>query len=199
MDKKQQTIETYNRTAHQMTTKFNAIGARVEDIEEVFALINKENPFVLEIGCANGRDASEIVKRTKNYLGIDISDKFIEIAKKHISQGRFEVADIESYEFPENLDAVFAFASLIHIPKESFTKVLKKIYRSLNTGGVVRLSMKHSDSYREVVKEDEFGTRTYYFYAKSDIEEMCKDFHFVRNDLNHLRGQDWLEIVLIKK
>lgn len=199
MDKKQQTIDTYNRSASQMAIKFNNIGARVEDIEEVFALIKKANPFVLEIGCGNGRDATEIVKRTNNYLGVDIAEEFIKIARENVPQGRFEVRDIEAYDLPEGLDIVFAFASLIHTPKEKLMKIIDKIYNSLNTDGIVFLSMKYSDQYSEVIKEDEFGSRTFYLYSKKDVEELGKDFHILRNDVSHLRGQEWLKTILMGK
>lgn len=57
MDKKNQTILTYNESATSLAKKFDELGARISDIEEAFALIQKDNPFVLEIGCGNGRDA----------------------------------------------------------------------------------------------------------------------------------------------
>jgi len=115
INKKQQTINTYNNTASRMAEKFNDLGARVNDIKETFEATSKNNPSVLEIGCGNGRDAIEIIKYTNNYTGIDIANKFIEIAKENVPQGKFEVADIENYIIPNNLDTVFAFASFIHI------------------------------------------------------------------------------------
>ncbi len=198
MNKKQQTIDTYNTNASRMADKFNKIGVRLDDIKEVFNFVKKENPFVLEIGCGNGRDAEEIIKRTNNYLGIDIAEKFIEIASKQVPQARFEVADVESYKFPQGIDVVIAFASLIHVPKDSLMNIMEKIFNSLNSGGIVRLSMKHANKYSEVVKDDEFGTRTYYFYSQNDIKELVKGFTIIRNDFNPLRDQDWVETILLK-
>lgn len=196
--KKQQTIDTYNKTASLMTEKFNGLGARIDDIQETFKLITKENPSVLEIGCGNGRDALEIIKYTNNYLGIDISNRFIEIAKEKAPLGKFEIADIEYYTFPNNIDIIFAFASLIHVQKESLKTVFKNMYNSLSDGGVIRISMKNNDIYKEVTKEDEFGTRTYYLYSKKDIEELAGNFLVIKSELNELRGQVWLEILLQK-
>ena len=88
---------------------------RVSDIDETFNLFSKSNPSVLEIGCGNGRDAAEICKRTNKYLGLDIAEKFIEIARQKVPQGRFEIADVETYDFPQNLDIVFAFASPLRV------------------------------------------------------------------------------------
>jgi len=68
MDKKQQTIDTYNATAEQMAVKFSDLGPRMSDIQRAFSYVMKFAPRVMEIGCGNGRDAQEILKHTDQYL-----------------------------------------------------------------------------------------------------------------------------------
>ena len=198
MDKKTQTIQTYNQSAQSFADKFDSLGARLSDIDETFALIKKNNPKVLEVGCGNGRDAEVIYKNTTDYIGIDISEKLIELACKKIPQGKFEVADIEAYIFPHGLDAVFAFASLIHTPKEVLRRIFENIFNALNSGGLFRLSMKYSNPSSEVTKDDEFGTRTYYLYSKEDIRNLGSKFVILKNEMNELKGQMWLEVLLQK-
>ncbi|MCX6703518.1 MAG: class I SAM-dependent methyltransferase [Candidatus Zambryskibacteria bacterium] len=198
MNKKTQTINTYNNSATALAEKFNSLGARISDIEAVFELVAKENPKVLEIGCGNRRDAEEIVKRTNDYLGIDISEKLIELAKQKVPHAQFEVADITTFEFPKNLDIVFAFASLIHITKEEFAHVIEKMLEALNSSGVVRISLKYSSTYQEVTEKSEFGIRTYYHYSQADIEELAADFTVLQNEVHSIRGAQWLEVVLRK-
>lgn len=200
MDKKQQTIDTYNATAIKMAHKFRNIGARVKDIDRGFLLIDnkKENIKVLEIGCGDGRDAREILLRTKNYLGIDISYVMIELAKGYNPEGKFEVADIENYNFPKDLDLIFSFASLLHSNKETIRDILKKAHVSLNDNGVFYISLKH-DVYHEASKTDEFGTRTYYFYTPEIIKDLAgNNYKTIWEDVNELRGQQWFTIALRK-
>lgn len=198
MDKKIETVATYDKSAKALAAKFDSLGARIADITETFDLVKKANSRVFEIGCGNGRDAAEILKRTNDYLGIDISEELIKLAKEKVPQGRFEVADIVSFALPQNLDIVFALASLIHLNKEDFEATLGKIFAALNPSGVARISLKYSESYQEVTKEDEFGTRTYYHYSDQDIVKLAKGFLVLKNELNDLRGQKWLEILLQK-
>jgi SAM-dependent methyltransferase len=198
MSKKQQTIDTYNATAERMSEKFKSQGARVSDINETFALCGKENPIVLEIGCGSGRDAAEICKRTNSYLGVDISEEFIKIAQRDVPNGKFIVADIENFEFPTKLDIVFAFASLLHVPKESLRAILKKTFDALNTGGVIRISLKYADFYQESTKRDEFGIRTYYLYSQEDLRELLAGFSIIKEDVSEIRDQMWLEILAQK-
>jgi SAM-dependent methyltransferase len=199
MDKKSQTVDTYNKSAIAMAAKFDNIGIRISDINETFNFVHKKNPIVLEIGCGNGRDAQEIVKRTDRYLGIDISSELIRLAREKVPQGKFEVQDIENFEFPKELDVVFAFASLIHVDKMHLSGIMENISKSLASEGIVMLSLKYSDAYEEVTNRDEFGIRTYYHYSDKDIKTLVKDFNVLKSEVMELRGQKWLEIILQKK
>ena len=198
MDNKQQTVATYNNQAQSFANKFDQLGVRVNDIKEIFSLIKKENLKVLEIGCGNGRDAAVIIKYTNDYLGLDISEKLIELARQKVPAANFIVADIEDYILPDNLDVIIAFASLIHVPKDSLKKILDQALFKLNSGGLFRLSMKAQAEYGQVDQIDDLGRRTYYFYCQSDIEELAKDFLIIKNELSEIRNQQWLEVILQK-
>jgi SAM-dependent methyltransferase len=198
MDKKTQTIDTYNKSAKALADKFDSLGARTSDIEETFALVNKEKPKVLEIGCGNGRDAVEILKNTNDYLGIDISEKLIKLAREKIPEANFEVADTVGFEFPNNLDIVFAFASLIHVTKVEFKDILEKLNNSMNKSGIIRISLKHSPVYKEVTEESEFGVRTYYHYSEEDIKELTHDFSILKSEVLDKGRTSWLEVILKK-
>lgn len=198
MDKKAQTIDTYNKSAKELAERYDKVGARVSDIEETFALVHTKNPKVLEIGCGNGRDAKEILKRTNKYTGVDVSEGLLTIAKKHNPKGSFELGDIVDYSLPKGLDIIFAFASLIHVNKKDIQGVFKKKHAALHPGGYARISIKYNFEYSEVTKEDEFGTRTYFLYSKEDIESLVGDFVVLKNEINTAQGQEWLEILLQK-
>ena len=161
MNDKQQYTDVYNKQAKDLLKKYATFPARVEDIEMAFALLGeKENPFVVEIGCAQCRDGKEILNRTDRYLGIDISEEFIKIAKEEVPEGQFEVADAEVFEFPQGIDLIFAFASLLHSDKEALKSILDRAHAAMNLGGIFYLSLK-SAPYQKLVKKDQFGTRVF--------------------------------------
>ena len=194
---KQQTIDTYNQSASELADKFNRLGARAADIMSALSYV-KSNPKVLEIGCANGRDAKEILKHTNNYLGLDISEELIRIAKRDVPKGRFEIADIENYVSTEPIDVIFAFASLLHSNIETLQNILDKAHSSLSSGGLIFISLKCGE-YREEIKSDEFGTRTYYFYSPEDIRGLIEGkYQIVKELIANIREQDWLDMILIK-
>lgn len=198
LNKKQQTIKTYNESAEALAERYDEIGPRIDDIEETFALVRIKNPKVLEIGYGSGRDAEEILKRTRIYMGIDISEGMYKVAQQRIPKGKFMLADVESFVFPKEADVIFAFASLIHTERAKLSRVFDAMYEALVPGGLVRASLKFYPKYKEVTKHDRFGSRTYYLYSAEDIRAFPAEFNILKCQLNKAEGQDWLEILLQK-
>jgi len=197
LDKKQN-ISVYDANANGMARKFNSIGARVKDIDKIFSYLNKDNPYILEIGCGNGRDAQEFLKRTTNYLGIDYSWGMIEIARRRSPQGTFKICDFADCNYPIKADAIVAFAALVHSPRTEVKKVFEKSYQSLSDGGIFYISLKLGD-HKRFIKKDEFGPRIFYFYTSDDIKKLAGDkFKVIYEHKTDLRGQKWFEIILQK-
>jgi SAM-dependent methyltransferase len=197
-DKKKQTKDTYNESASLFAANFENVGSRKDDIDKAFSYINKQNPFVFELGCGNGRDAKEILKLTNNYLGIDISEELVKLAQEKVPQAKFEVGDFEAYSYPDNADIIFAFASLLHADKESLRSILKKAYESLGPNGVFFISLKHGE-YSEKRQEDKYGVRYFYYYTPELIKEFARDsFKCVWEELYELKGYPWTKIILQK-
>jgi SAM-dependent methyltransferase len=198
MTKKEVTVQSYNKGAKVLSKKFNKIGQRIEDVKAGLSYVQKTNPKILELGCGNGRDAQIILQHSKKYLGIDISIEMIRLAEQNNPKGNFVVADIENFNSPQNIDIIFAFASLIHFNKESLKYIFNKSHDSLNSGGIIYISLKHG-KYQEKVKEDEFGPRIFYTYEVDDIIKSAGDkFQLVMKDHQTKLGVEWFTVVLRK-
>ena len=88
------TVETYDQSAEQLAEYFKGIGPRVDDIECALNLAgNPHSARVIEVGCGDGRDAEEIVKRVKFYEGIDPSEGLLALAKRKVPDTTFIKAD----------------------------------------------------------------------------------------------------------
>lgn len=197
-EKKQKTIETYDASAHAMRKKFADIGVRVDDVKRAFSFCEKKDPRVLEIGCGYGREATEIIQHTHHYLGIDVSKVFVDLARIEVPTARFEVADIEEYTFPKNLDILFAFASLLHSDREQVKIIFEKAHRALNPNGIFYISLKFGN-YEEVFKKDEFGERVYFTYTPEDIKNLAGDgFKSIYEDVQQIHDQKWFTMCLKK-
>lgn len=121
----------------------------------------------------------------------------IEIARKNLPNGIFEVADIEIYNLPKNIDLIFSFASLLHSEADKVKNIIDDAYNSLHEGGVFYISLKYGNGM--VTKTDRLGTRTYYLYSPDDIEIMAGNkYKILWSDTQEMLDQEWFTIALKK-
>lgn len=167
------TIQSYDRYAKELAEKFDKIGARIKDIEKVFLYTKKENPRVLELGCAHGRDAKEILKRTSNYVGIDGSRELIKIAKARLPRAKFICETFDKLEFPKNsFDIIIDFASIMHFDKIGLRQIFRNAHQWLADDGVMMISMKEG-KYEKFLSRG-YGERVQYSYELNDIKSIIK-------------------------
>lgn len=201
MDWTTQTIETYDKSAKELAEYFNGIGARVEDIERGLLLAKVGRAArVVEIGCGDGRDAEEIVKRTTWYEGFDPSEGLLEIARKRLPQSSFVKANALTYHYPDKLDVIYAFASLLHVNKIDMETALAKAAAALRKGGVLYVSLKERPAYQEEIKEDQYGKRMFYYYTPELLAEIAGDtFNAVHETHQTIGHTDWFTLALQKQ
>ena len=98
---------------------------------------------VLDLGCGNGRFYEVMKEKKIDYIGVDISEKLIKIAKEKYPKVKFLVADALNLPFPNNFfDKVYTIALFHHIPsKEYRLKVLEEIRRVLKKNCLLVLTV----------------------------------------------------------
>jgi trans-aconitate methyltransferase len=195
------TIHTYNNSADKLADFYNASGVRINDINLGIKLANiKHRARIVEIGCANGRDAAEITKHCAFYEGIDPSKNMLEIARVSLPGISFVQADALTYIYPKNIDIIFAFASLLHVNKEDIPKVIEKTAKSLRLGGILYISLKERETYTKSITKDQYGERMFYYYTSTLIKNFTRNlFNTVYEDHHIIRGSRWFTIALKKK
>lgn len=128
---------TYERT-------FSGSKRRAEWLQEGLALLEPFKPGdVLDLGCGSGIPVSEAVVAAGHRLtGIDGSARQISLAAANVPTGRFEVADMSEAGFaPRSFDAVFAFYSITHVPREKHAPLFARVHEWLKPGGFFLASL----------------------------------------------------------
>ena len=200
MDWYTQTVKTYDDSAAVLAKYFKGIGPRVDDVDRGLQLANANTGAqVVEIGCGDGRDAAEIIKRVSWYQGFDPSNGFLKIAREKLPNASFVIADALTYNYPHNIDVIYAFASLLHVNKDDLKKVFEKVAESLRVGGIFYISLKEREAYTEEVKKDEYGERMFYYYNSDLVKQIAgKSFNVVYEDRKKVGKTDWFTIALKK-
>lgn len=181
---------------------YDSIGPREGDIALAFSLAEHVvDPYILEIGCGLGREASVLVKRTAHYLGIDSPEGMIEKARQRVRGASFEVADPLTYNYPhEYYDMVFSFAILRHYQKQDVATILKGIHSSLKPGGLLYISLAYGEEYQTIQQENRFGSRSITLYNPALIMKLAgKRFELVHERLEYVMGVRWFEIALKRR
>jgi len=191
--------EAYNIAAQAYRKRYDTIPTRIEDIELALSYVKKDNPSVVEIGCAYGREAKYILSKTNRYIGIDICDEYIKMAQTEVVGGEFICTDVLEYEFPKGIDIVFAFASLLHLSKDEIALVLQRVAGPLSIGGVVFLSLKRRDAYESEMVTDDVVSRQFYYYNRETIIDvlsvgLVEVFYAEQN-----RNESWFTMILQKQ
>lgn len=196
---KEATRATYDAAAPELAEYFGEIGVRVEDVHMGFTLVDKPNPRVVEVGCGSGRDATEILKHTDDYVGFDLSSGMVKLAQDANPGARFEVADLASFRFPDRTDLIFSFASVLHSDREEVRSFLHHAEAALNPRGIVYISTKVGQ-YGRYPKEDEFGYRVFYRYDVMSLLELAPDtLEPAFEDYQRIGTTDWVTLALRKE
>lgn len=111
-------------------------------LKELFP--NVAGKAVLDLGCGYGwhcRYAKE--QGATRVLGLDISEKMLEEAKKRGGEGiEYRLCGIEEYGYPENAwDLVISNLALHYI--EDLEAVYERVYKTLLPGGVFLFNIEH--------------------------------------------------------
>lgn len=197
---KRRTIQSYDDNAASLAEKYNRLGARREDVKRVISLADGDKPMVVELGCGNGRDAKVFLEHTDDYVGVDVSENLVSLARQQAGEGRFVVEDIEDYVFPEGVDCVVAFASLLHLSRKSVHDVLRRAHDALSPNGVVYVSLKQGDYNPDgdtVV--DEYGERTFFYYQPDIIMDLAEGFACEYLSQQEYNGSEWFTVALRKQ
>ena len=129
---------TYMRVRYQyINTKY---------LERLNSLL-KPNSLLLDLGCGSGKPVDIFfIDKGHRVIGIDISEKQIELAKKNIPRAEYKVKDISKLKDGEHsVDAVVSLYTIIHLPRETHSELFKKFNSFLPQGGLILVTMGFSE------------------------------------------------------
>ena len=91
---------------------------------------------VLELGCGAGIPMTAALADGRDVTGVDISARQIELARANVPGATFVQADMTALTFePASFDAVVAFYSLTHVPRDDLPRLLDRNRAWLRPGG----------------------------------------------------------------
>ncbi len=145
--------------------------------EEVdFFLQELKGKKILDIGSGTGRDALFLKKQGLEPTCIDISSAMVEICKQKGLEAYRK--DIEDLDFEEvSFDGVWAYTSLLHIPKKRIYNSLARIREILKEDGLLFLGMVEGEGEKIHQSPNKSEKRRFFaLYSDSEVREILKDY-----------------------
>jgi SAM-dependent methyltransferase len=97
---------------------------------------------VLELGCGAGLPMTARLAVGRRVIGVDISAEQVRRARRNVPAASFVQADLVAIDRPQaSLDAVVAFYSLTHVPRDEHAALFARIRRWLRPGGIFIASL----------------------------------------------------------
>ena len=123
---------------------------------------------VLELGCGAGLPATRALSERMRVTGVDISRRQLELARTNAPDATLIRANMEELELPEGaFDAVVAFHSVTHLPRERHEALFRRIHHWLRPGGIFVASFGGTDNPSEV-DEDWLGAPMFFSHFDGD-------------------------------
>lgn len=172
--------------------------ANLPYLKSLLSLINKNKPRVLDLCCGAGYESMRLRKLGAKVVGLDFSEKELEIAKQKNPDIMFFERDmLKSYKDLGEFDGVTFIAGIIHLQKSELELAFKNVAEVLKIGGYLLLVFREGT---EIQKTSTFNNiqyeRNFVYHQREDIlKAMNNNFTFVKE----LKSNDSWKYLIYKR
>jgi SAM-dependent methyltransferase len=127
----------YDRIANRHLAWINEIEGdpRLQFLNDLIARL-PTRPTVLDLGCGAGIPCTALLADRGDVVGVDVSSTQLVLGRERVPTARFIKADMATVEFPPaSFDAVTAFYSIAHVPRDQHRTLFQRISTWLRPGG----------------------------------------------------------------
>ncbi|MBI1968313.1 class I SAM-dependent methyltransferase [Candidatus Woesearchaeota archaeon] len=200
MDYKEKTIEAYNKNAKEFSEKFKQLMDNLKKRDEFQRFIDLlRGKKILDLGCGSGEHSLYFKERGLDVTAIDLSEEMVLLCKE---KGlKTVLMDLEDLEFQEEFfDGIWAVTSLLHVPKQKLSKVIKKLNLLLKKEGILYVCVKEGKG--ESLVKDAFGntSRFFAFWEEEEMKKLFEDyFVLIENKKVQLKNTVFLQAFFRKR
>jgi SAM-dependent methyltransferase len=148
-----------------------------------------DNARVLELGCGGGAPETKVLAERFRLTGVDLSIEQLRRARVRIPEAEFVHADFTELDFePGSIDAVAAFYSFNHVPRDLLAQLYARIYTWLVPSGLFLAALGTSDT--ENWTGDFLGAPNYFSSFPPEVNTRmlgAAGFELLRDELVTIR------------
>lgn len=195
---KNTTLGYYNNHANEFYK--STVNVEFTTMQERFLTKLEKGSYILDFGCGSGRDTKYFLEQGYKVDAIDGSEELCKLAGEYtgmkVKHMYFqELSEVDMY------DGIWACSSILHLPIEELSEVMKKMVTALKKQGIIYTSFKYgtfsgerNGRYFTDMTEDTFAE-----FLK-EINNLEIEEKWTTSDVRPGRGEEkWLNLILRKK
>lgn len=167
MNKFKETIEYYNKNSQKYIS--STLNLNMDSLYEPFLALLKPGTRILDAGCGPGRDVKYFHDKGFDVVGFDASEEMVKKAREVTGLPILHM-DFSKMEFENEFDAIWACASLLHIPRKNIQGIFMLFSRALRKNGVFYMSFKYGEN------EEFRNCRLFSNYNEDSINSLISSF-----------------------
>lgn len=194
----QNTLTYYNQNAAQFYT--GTVSVDFTATRQRFLSYIPNPAVILDFGCGSGRDTKAFLEQGYQVEAIDGSEELCKLATQYTGiQVRHML--FQELSTKEKYDGIWACSSILHLPKDELTDVMRKMTTALKPNGIIYTSFKYG-TFSGERNGRYFTDMTEAAFADfiSNIEALQVEEQWISSDVRPGRGEErWLNLILRKK
>lgn len=143
------------------------INADVQNLYQKFLKHIPKQGRILDAGCGVGRDSRFFLSQGYDVVPFDGSLEMVKMTSTLLGRDALHML-FQDMHFFDEFDAIWANASLLHVPYEDLRGVIEGFHKALRSSGILYASFKYGTSMRET--ED----RLFFDMNETSIEPYLK-------------------------
>ena len=189
-------IDYYNENAEVF---FNgSVSADMSEWRDRFIKYLPAGGRILDAGCGSGRDSRAFIKQGFSVVATDASKEMCRLASELLGQEVWQMR-FDEISFEDEMDGIWACASLLHVLPEEMEDVIYRLRKSLCPNGIVYASFKYGE---DVTRK---GDRTFTNYTETTVAKLFESSGFtvletgISTDVRPGREDEtWVNVILRK-
>lgn len=146
--KTEKTISAYDNSAVAYTEKFSNYEPYIQQILDFSARYIPSSAHILDIACGPG-DTIHLLQKVNescSYTGIDLSEKFLQLARSKNPEAEFIRQDIRTLSLKKTFNNILASFCIVHLHKKELPDFIRRLALHLEPEGYLYLSFMEGDS-----------------------------------------------------
>ncbi|MCC5827453.1 class I SAM-dependent methyltransferase [Alkalimonas sp.] len=189
-------VNFYNQNAARFVQ--DTVKVEMAALYDQFLPYLNQGAHIVDAGCGSGRDTLFFQQQGFQVTAFDASDAMVAAARE-LTNGKVLLSDFNDFSSPKPVDAIWACASLLHVPAANLPHTFKHLANQLKPAGFFYCSFKQAES------DSERDGRHFTNMTEQRLRDMLKDTSlqvlkcWTTSDLRPGRERElWLNALLEK-